>query len=68
MLEQMIGDVRRRCRGRQDEIGRAAEQRLDLLAVGEHLRKLGVVAAVGVPARVRRRWTRTGVGAVRSTR
>ena len=46
--EQGIGD-RLRWRGRrEDEIGRASQERLDLGEVGEHLRQLGALAAIGV--------------------
>ena len=46
--EHGVGELRGRGRARQDEVGRAAQQRLDLGAVAEDLRELGVRAPVGV--------------------
>ena len=46
--KQHIGDLRRRCRRREDAISRTAEKRLDFREVGKHLRKLSAVATVGI--------------------
>ena len=51
----------------QHEVGRAAQQRLDLRAVAEHLRDW-LRRAYGLVVRSRSRSTRTGSGAVSSTR
>ena len=40
MPQHSVGELRRRRRRGQDEVGRAAQQRLDLRDVGEHLREL----------------------------
>ena len=47
-LEQAVGELGGRHGRREDEVGRAAQQGLDLGEIAEHLGELGVVAAVRV--------------------